>query len=41
LRAEGKSLMPDGLEQGMSLQEMADLLAFLQKPDGGLLSGQK
>lgn len=37
LRAEGKSLMPDGLEQGWTLQDMADLLAFLGNPDGSLL----
>jgi len=37
LRAEGKSLMPEGLEQGLAMQEMADLLAFLQKPEGRLL----
>ena len=27
----GLSLMPEGLEGGMSLQDMADLLAFLQQ----------
>jgi putative heme-binding domain-containing protein len=32
LRASGKSLMPEGLEQSLSLQDMADLLAFLQRP---------
>jgi hypothetical protein len=37
LRADGKSLMPDGLEQGLSAQDVADLLAFLQHPDGSLL----
>ena len=37
LRAEGKSLMPEGLEQGLAMQEMADLLAFVQKPEGRLL----
>jgi putative heme-binding domain-containing protein len=37
LRAEGKSLMPEGLEQGLTLQDMADLLSFLQKPEGRLL----
>jgi putative membrane-bound dehydrogenase-like protein len=29
IRATSRSLMPDGLEEGMGLQEMADLLAFL------------
>jgi putative membrane-bound dehydrogenase-like protein len=38
VRAEGKSLMPEGLEQGMDQQAMADLLAFLQQPDAALLS---
>jgi len=37
LRAEGRSLMPEGLEQGLTLQEMADLLSFLQKSEGRLL----
>jgi putative membrane-bound dehydrogenase-like protein len=32
-RVEGKSLMPDGLEQGMSVQDLADLLEFLRRPD--------
>ena len=29
IRATGRSLMPDGLEEGMRLGDMADLLAFL------------
>ena len=37
LRADGKSLMPEGLEQGMSHQDMADLLEFLRQPDRTLL----
>ncbi|HVY72333.1 MAG TPA: PVC-type heme-binding CxxCH protein [Verrucomicrobiae bacterium] len=37
MRATGRSLMPDGLENGLSAQDIADLLAFLQKPDGELL----
>lgn len=37
LRAEGTSLMPEGLEQGLAPEDMADLLAFLQKPEGTLL----
>lgn len=39
LRAEGKSLMPEGLEQGLAAQDMADLLSFLQKPESSLLPG--
>ena len=30
LRSSGRSLMPEGLEQTLSPQEMADLLAFLR-----------
>ena len=30
LRSTGRSLMPEGLEQSISLQEMADLIAFLR-----------
>jgi hypothetical protein len=41
LRAEGKSLMPEGLEQGLMLQDMADLLSFLEKPEGKLLPEAK
>jgi putative heme-binding domain-containing protein len=41
LRAEGKSLMPEGLEQGLVPQDMADLLSFLQKPEGRLLPEAK
>ncbi len=37
LKASGKSLMPEGLEQGFSHQDMADLLAFLRRPDKSLL----
>jgi putative heme-binding domain-containing protein len=33
IRATGRSLMPDGLEEGLSLQDIADLLAFLRKPE--------
>jgi len=29
LRADGRSLMPDGLEQGLTPQDFADLLAFV------------
>ena len=28
--SSGKSLMPEGLEAGMSVQEMADLLSFIE-----------
>jgi putative membrane-bound dehydrogenase-like protein len=37
LRAETKSLMPEGLEQGMTEQGLADLLAFLRYPDAKYL----
>jgi putative heme-binding domain-containing protein len=30
LRATGLSLMPDGLEQGITHQDMADLIAYLK-----------
>jgi putative membrane-bound dehydrogenase-like protein len=41
LKADGKSLMPDGLEQGLSAQDMADLLSFLRQPDAALLPKQE
>ena len=31
LRLE-RSMMPDGLEEGLSLQDMADLLQFIRNP---------
>ena len=31
LRTTGQSLMPEGLEQNINLQEMADLIAFLRE----------
>src|SRR5438132_3868421 len=37
LKADGKSLMPDGLEQGLTVQGLADLLSFLRQPDAALL----
>lgn len=37
ITADGKSLMPDGLEQGLSHQDVADLLEFLAHPDAKLL----
>ncbi len=30
VRSTGQSLMPEGLEQGLNLQDMADLIAFLR-----------
>ncbi len=41
LRTEGRSLMPDGLEAGMTPQDMADLLEFLRLPDRTLFGGGK
>jgi putative heme-binding domain-containing protein len=37
VRATGRSLMPEGLEQGLSVQDLADLMEFLRQPDVGLL----
>ena len=37
LRADGKSPMPEGLEQGLGPQDMADLLEFLSQPEAALL----
>ncbi len=37
LHADGTSPMPEGLEQGMTHQDMADLLEFLRQPDKRLL----
>ena len=34
LTAQGKSLMPEGLEEGLTLNQMADLLEFLSAPEG-------
>ena len=31
LRADGKSLMPDGLEVGLGKEDVADLIAFLRE----------
>ena len=33
MHSTGKSLMPDGLEQVLSLQDLADLIAFLKSID--------
>jgi putative heme-binding domain-containing protein len=37
LKADGKSLMPDELEQGLTSQDVADLLEFIRQPDDKLL----
>jgi putative membrane-bound dehydrogenase-like protein len=37
LQPEARSLMPDGLEQDLSQQDVADLLEFLSQPDAALL----
>ncbi len=37
LRAEGKSIMPDGLEEGLTHQDMANLISFIQRPTRELL----
>jgi len=37
LRATGRSLMPEGLEQGLTGQDVADLLAFLRAPGSARL----
>jgi putative heme-binding domain-containing protein len=34
----GKSLMPDGLEAGMTEQDVADLIEFLRRPDRTLFT---
>lgn len=40
LKTENKSLMPDGLEAGTTVQDMADLLEFLRRPDRKLFLGE-
>ena len=37
LKASGKSLMPEGFEQKLTPQDVADLLEFLRRPDATLL----
>ncbi|MBN8246900.1 MAG: HEAT repeat domain-containing protein, partial [Verrucomicrobia bacterium] len=37
IRATGLSLMPEGLEEGLTPRELAHLLAFLRAPDAALL----
>jgi putative membrane-bound dehydrogenase-like protein len=34
LTPQGKSLMPEGFEEGLTLKQIADLLEFLSAPDG-------
>lgn len=34
LAPQGKSLMPEGLEEGLALKQIADLLEFLSAPEG-------
>ncbi len=41
LRSSGKSLMPEGLEQTLMPDDVADLLSFLARPDGRLLGELK
>ena len=33
VRSTGKSLMPDGLEQVLGIQDLADLIGFLKSPE--------
>jgi putative heme-binding domain-containing protein len=37
----GKSIMPDGLEAAITIQDMADLLEFLRRPDRTLFTQAK
>src|SRR5262249_1512513 len=37
LRATNKSFMPDGFEEKLKPQQLADLLEFLRRPEAGLL----
>lgn len=39
LRATGKSIMPEGLEEKLSPAQLADVLEFLREPNGKLLGG--
>jgi putative membrane-bound dehydrogenase-like protein len=41
LRSSGKSLMPEGLEQTLTDENVADLLEFLVRPDSNLFSTSK
>ena len=38
LRASGKSIMPDGLEEKLTPDQLADLLEFLHHPDANQLN---
>jgi len=38
LRSTGKSLMPEGLEENLNEQDVADLLSFLSQPNAALFS---
>jgi putative heme-binding domain-containing protein len=40
IRATGRSLMPEGLEESLNHQDVADLLAFLRAPSADLLPKQ-
>ncbi len=40
-KTSGQSLMPDGLEAGLSEQDMADLIEFLRRPDRTLFAQPK
>ena len=37
----GRSLMPEGLEAGLSEKDMADLIEFLRRPDRTLFTQSK
>lgn len=39
VRASGRSLMPDGLETDLTVNDLADLIEFLRRPDAKLLRG--
>jgi putative heme-binding domain-containing protein len=41
LRSTGKSLMPEGMEEQLSEQDVADLLDFLARPEARLFSSSK
>jgi putative heme-binding domain-containing protein len=41
LRATGKSIMPDGLEQKLTSDQLADLLEFLRQPDASHLNVER
>lgn len=41
IRSTGRSLMPDGLEEGWTREDVAGLIAFLRSPDPALLAEQR